>query len=298
MDFNLVQLAITVRTDDARQLCLSLPLLGNGFAAACRRNLCRWPERTCAACSRQGSCPWDLVFGQRLSPDPSALKRFQKPPLPFAFAFPVPPAPADGVTEIQCGLVVIGLAIPCLDMLLEGFAEILAPLSAEIVRVGTRDFQGIVHALREGCVINSPESLVVLSSHDLFESRIWTDTTLHIQMLTPLRLFDAGRLVREFDFSRFARSLLRRVSSLAYYYGAYEFNCEYKELSRQADAVVCTDDGFRLTTDRDRRTVGLMGRGSFLGDFSGLFPFLLAGVYLHTGKGSAFGMGAYELPEC
>ena len=298
MDFNLVHLSITVRTDDALQLSLRLPLLGNEFAAVCRINSCRWIERACDSCSRQESCEWNLVFGQNLSADPSALKRFQKPPLPFMFTFPSLHDPADRTTEFECGLVVIGQPIACLDMLLEGFREILSPLAAEVLRVGTRDYQGIVHPLGEGIGINCPENLVVLSGNDLLENRIWTDSCLHIRLLSPLRLVEDGRLLADFDFSRFARSLLRRVSSLAHYYGAYEFTCDYKELARQADAVSCADNRFTLTTDRNRRMAGLMGHGRFRGDFSGLLPFLIAGLYVHAGKGSAFGMGAYELLEC
>jgi len=298
MDFNLVHLAITVRTDDAVQLCLLLPLLGNEFAAACRINCCRWPERACGSCSRQESCSWNLVFGQNLSADPSALKRFQKPPLPFMFTFPSMHGPADGATEIECGLVVIGQAIPCLDLLLEGFREILLPLSAEVLQVGTRDYQGIVHPLGDGTGVNCPENLVVLSINDVLDNRIWTGSCLQIRLMSPLRLFEEGRLLGHFDFSRFARSLLRRVSSLAYYYGAHEFACDYKELSRQADAVICTDNHFIRAADGNRRMAGLLGDGRFRGDFSGLLPFLVAGLYVHVGKGSSFGRGAYELLEC
>jgi CRISPR-associated endoribonuclease Cas6 len=297
MNFNLVHIVITVRTDDAFQLSLRLPLLGHEFAAACRNNCCRWPERDCCSCSRQASCSWNLVFGQNLSSDPSALKRFQKPPLPFMFTFPSLHDPADGSTVIECGLVVIGQAIPCLDLLLEGFREILLPLAAEVLLVGTRDYQGIVHPLGDGIGINYPENLVVLSINDLSDARVWAESCLHIRLITPLRLFEDGRLLGHFNFSRFARSLLRRVSSLAYYYGAYEFACDYKELSRQADAVICTDNHFVRATERSRKTAGLMGDGRFRGDFGGLLPFLVAGLYIHAGKGSSFGMGAYELLE-
>lgn len=214
------------------------------------------------------------------------------------FTFPSPHDLADRATEIECGMVVIGQAIPCLDLLLEGFKETLSPLAAEVRLVGTRDYQGIIHPLGDGMGINYPENLVVLSSNDLLDNRVWTDSRLHIQLTSPLRLFEEGHLLGHFEFSRFARSLLRRVSSLAYYYGAYEFACDYKELSRQADAVICTDNHFIRATDRNRRMAGLMGDGRFRGDFSGLLPFLIAGLYVHVGKGSAFGMGAYELLEC
>jgi CRISPR-associated endoribonuclease Cas6 len=298
MDFNLVNLAITVRTDDAFQLTLRLPLLGNEFAAACRKNSCRWPEKTCGSCSRQESCPWNLVFGQNLSSDPSALKRFQKPPLPFMFTFPSLHDLAVKATEIECGMVIIGQAIPCLDLLLEGFNDILVPLAAEVHMVGTRDYQGIVHPLGDGMGIIYPENLVVLSINDLSDNRVWPDSHLHIQLVSPLRLFEEGHLLGHFDFSRFARSLLRRVSSLAYYYGAHEIACDYKELSCQADAVICTDNHFIRATERNRKTAGITGDGRFRGDFGGLLPFLIAGLYVHVGKGSAFGMGAYELFEC
>lgn len=298
MNFNLVNLAITVRADDPVQLCLCLPLLGNEYAAACRKNSCSWPERVCDNCSRQEVCAWNLVFGQRLSSDPSAVRRFQKPALPFVFTFPSPQDLADRTTEIECGLVLIGRAIPCLDMLLEGFGELLMSLAAEVLLIGTRDYQGIVQPLGDGNGISHPENLVVLSSNDLLENRIWTDSCLQIRLTSPLRIFEDGRILAHFDFSRFTRSLLRRVSSLAYYYGACEFTCDYKELSRQADAVICTDHHFILATDRNRRRAGLRGYGRFQGDFTGLLPFLVAGVYVHAGKGSTFGMGAYELLEC
>jgi CRISPR/Cas system endoribonuclease Cas6 (RAMP superfamily) len=40
---------------------------------------------------------------------------------------------------------------------------------------------------------------------------------------------------------------------------------------------------------------GLIGYGSFSGDARDLMPFLVAGLYVHAGKGASFGMGRYEL---
>jgi hypothetical protein len=296
MEFNLVDIAITVRSGDAFQLCLRLPLLGKAFAAACRENSCLCPESVCESCSRQDVCAWNHVFGQNLSSDLSAVKRFQKPSLPFVFTFPSRHDLAETASEIECRLVVVGRAIHSLDMLLEGFADILKSLDADITLVGTRDYQGNAHPLGDGCGIKYPQNLVVLSSTYLAENRIWTGTTLHIRLLSPLRLFDDGHLLRAFDFCRFAMSLLRRVSSLAYYYDANEADLDYKLLAREAAAITCTDDHFSLATGNDWRVTGLMGYGSFQGDFNGLLPFLRAGLYVHVGKGAAFGMGAYEIP--
>jgi hypothetical protein len=52
---------------------------------------------------------------------------------------------------------------------------------------------------------------------------------------------------------------------------------------------------FNFETCQNRKMDGLMGHGRFLGDFSGILPFLTLGLYIHAGKGSSFGMGVYEL---
>lgn len=298
MNFNLVNLSLTIRSADARQLIDRLPLLGNEFAAVCRQDSCRWPERECDTCPMRESCDWHLVFGQSLTSDPSALKRFQKPPLPFMFRFPFRQETVERSTEIECGLVVIGQAIACLDLLLDGFRKILDSLGSTLVQAGTRDYQGIIHPLVDVRGVNYPENLVVMSINDLLESRILTEACLQIRLLSPLRMFEEGHLCDSFNFSRFTRSLLRRVSSLAYYYGGHESSWDYKELSRQADAVICTDNHFVIRKEKNRKLSGLTGYGRFCGDFNGLVPFLIAGLYVHAGKGATFGMGVYEFSEC
>ena len=304
MGFNLVNLAITVRTDDVSRLRLYLPLLGKEYAAACRCVLCHWPERVCETCTSQVTCGWSLVFGQKLTSDPAALKRHQKPPLPFVFSFPMLEFFPDDHTEIVCGLVVIGQAIPFLEMLLNGFAKLLSgrscQVTAEIIQIACRDYQGAVQNsvidasfIRTGNLI--PENLIIASTDGLIESRIRDCSELQIRLLSPLRLLEAGHASCSFDVCLFVRSVMRRVSSLAYYYGDVEFDCDFKELSRQVENVICTDNHFSYINIKNSKLTGLIGHGSFLGDFSRFMPFLVVGSYVHTGKGSSFGMGSYEV---
>jgi len=295
MNFNLVKLVITVQADDPFLLSQRLPLLGNEYSTVCRKNSCLRQEKPCNSCLLKETCSWNLVFAQQLSNDPSAVKRFQKPALPFIFTFPSPHDLDGSQAETECSLVVMGQAIACIDMLLDGFRDILLSFDAEVLRIGSQDYQGNVHLLDEGIRHNRPENMIVLSSNDLVDNFVMPNSDLQIRLLSPLRLFEDGHFVGRFDFSRFARSLLRRVSSMAYYYGAYEFTCDYKELSRQADAVVCVDENFTLVANKDLRIKGIMGHGSFQGDLCGLLPFLIVGEYVHVGKGSTFGMGAYEV---
>jgi CRISPR/Cas system endoribonuclease Cas6 (RAMP superfamily) len=296
MEFNLVHLALNIRSDDVGRLARWLPLQGNTFGAVCRSLVCRWPERLCDCCSRHETCAWHLLFAQKLSSDPAGLKLHQKPPLPFMFTFPV----SAGVPhEVECRLVVVGQAIPHLDLLLEGFAELLSsetcPFPAEIARIGSRDYQGTVHPFRDRFSGSFPENLAVLSIKELADGFYSGDCTVQIRLLSPLRLASDGRISGHFNFSRFARSLLRRVSSLAYYYGEGESDCDFRELSLQAEAIHCTEDHFSASAGRDRRLSGVIGSGTFSGDFRAIMPFLSAGTFVNAGKGASFGMGAYEL---
>jgi hypothetical protein len=298
MNFNLIDLIITVRSKSASRLCSSLYVSGVRFSDACRLQCCHRPDNKCGICSAKDTCAWKIVFGQNLTPDLLALKRYQKPSLPFAFTFPALSDLDVHTTEINCGLVVMGQAIPFLEMLLSGFRELLLPLESDILQVSSRDVQGNKYPLRERSDARYCENLVVLSGSHLLEDQVWVEPCLQIRLLSPLRLIDDGHLLDVFDFSRFAGSLLRRVSSLAYYYGGCEFTCDYKGLSHQAESVVCTDNHFVSSAAKNRKLSGLTGYGSFKGDFRGLFPFLNAGRYVHVGKGAAYGLGVFELGAC
>jgi len=299
MEFNLVNIAITVQTDNALGFQQCLPNLFREFSSVFKGIACRCPARVCDQCSGKENCAWFIVFGQKLSVDPDALKRHQKPPLPFVFSLPVLPETVENDIMLECGLVVIGRAIQYLEVFLEAFAGLLAsdfcPVSAKVIQAGSRDFQGDVLPIANSYGIMRPEDLIVLSAEGLLESRTWSCSEFGIRFLSPVRLIENGRPLVRFDFNRFIRSLMRRVSALAYYYCEFEFDCDYKELSRQAETIVCTEDHFCQAIGNNSKTNGITGYGTFCGDVFGLMPFLILGTYLHTGKAASFGMGQYEL---
>jgi hypothetical protein len=305
MGFNIVHLSLTIAAVDPIRLVCCLPFLSKEYAVTCRSLACRWPDRDCETCSRQENCGWYLVFGQKLATDPSALKRYQKPPLPFVFSFPLLTNTSPHLKEIECGLVVVGSAIPYLEMLLQGFADLLSGspggVMAHIRQVVCLDYQGsVLHSARVPVVIPSgkltPDNLVIASTEGLLESSNWSSSGLHLRMKSPLRLLEDGHLLKRFHFGLFARSVMRRVSSLTYYYGEGEFDCDFKELSRNIDDVSCTMERYSLHQAGNRNLTGIIGYGRYSGDFCQIVPFIIIGSYVHTGKGSTFGMGAYEVP--
>jgi hypothetical protein len=207
----------------------------------------------------------------------------------------------EGLRIIECRLVVIGRAIPYLDMLLDGVASILdgdiCQGRYEMVQLASRDYQGTLQPLGNGGCLTLAKNLVVLSVSGILESRPWECARIGIRLLSPLKQLADGRQLRKFDFRLFARSLLRRVSSLAYHYGECDLDCDFRMLSQQAGEIVCTDDHYLYEnmSGGNKRLSGITGYGSFCGDFNGLMPFLALGTYVNAGKAASFGMGRYEL---
>ena len=62
-------------------------------------------------CSGGDSCSYHRTFSQALSADAGAIKRYQKPSLPFVFQVPVLSPPHHAGATVELGLVLAGTAI-------------------------------------------------------------------------------------------------------------------------------------------------------------------------------------------
>src|SRR6185369_17991609 len=76
-------------------------------------------------CNGGASCPCRTRFDQNLTPDPSALRRYQKPPLPFAFRIPLLPEKSVQGTSVELSLVITGEAINHLDHFLKAVRRLM-----------------------------------------------------------------------------------------------------------------------------------------------------------------------------
>ena len=295
MGFDLAKLKISIQTKNTARLLAWLPTCGREFSAICKKAVCNSPTECHASCHNGATCPWFLIFGQQLSHDSAALKRYQKPPLPFAFSYS-----ANDPGVVECGLVIVGNAINHTALLGNAFVELClsehAPAQCSLMAVESLDLQGKSFPLRlDQAGSTDLENLVVFSSDEIIDNSKYGSSEIVIRLLSPLRLIEQGRQSSRFEFARFAGSVMRRVSSLAYYYGGYEFESDFKDLSRQATEAICTDYKFQKGSCGSSSTAGLCGNGSFIGDFDGLMPFLLLGAFFNTGKGAAYGLGRYEV---
>ncbi|WP_459815294.1 CRISPR system precrRNA processing endoribonuclease RAMP protein Cas6 [Geotalea toluenoxydans] len=269
--------------------------LKNGFESVFRQNI-NCCQTSCYGCRSGEECCHPGIFSQSLSADPLALKRYQKPSLPFVFHIPlVPDLPNKGMT-VEVEVVLIGSAaeyyqhfIHCVSSVYSGFAA--------LVKAESEDYMGNRYLIMGELGELHHDRLFLFSAEELQNNCQHISGMIEVTFVTPVILLRQGHAMREMSFSTFVRALFRRISSLAYYYGGVEMNCDFKWLVEQSCHVETIESELAWTEWKvatpGARLSGIMGRTAFSGDMDIFYPFLLLGQYFNIGKGASFGRGRY-----
>lgn len=277
------------------------------FEAFRRQGACRSGDR-CLTCSDAPECPVPYLFSQELSVDAAGAKRHQKPPLPFAFTFPLLPLLPNKGAKFCFELTLVGAAVhylarfvTVLPFLLDDGSQRGEGLTLEkIVSIGYfGEEQPLAWDAGAGVVTTPP---ILLTLTELLASQGWGGECLGLEFVTPVKLMRDGKAVRAFAASVFLRSLMRRVSSLAFHYCEAELHADYKWLAVQSATLGERCETMRWGawggTGRDEKLSGLLGTAVLKGGYEEFLPFLLAGEFLNVGKGASFGLGQYRLRDC
>ncbi|HZV80980.1 MAG TPA: CRISPR system precrRNA processing endoribonuclease RAMP protein Cas6 [Geobacteraceae bacterium] len=296
MDIPLVHLVITLEHagGETPQGLFALKKL---FPAAFRRVVgC---ATAAGECGGGTGCPCRATFGQQLTPDPAALRRYQKPPLPFAFR--VPPSPVKlkrgEITELF--LTLVGEATNLLDLYLESIASLFPLSPATPLKMICRKIEALAGdgtriLLRTGRGPLDISSLPLLTFAEAVSPFYDCSETVTLELLSPLRLLHQGVPLRELPFPFVAGALFRRISSLAYYYGGVELSHDFKWLAQRSRTVECLRSELAWV-NRGGGVQGVEGRVTYRGELEEFLPFLALGTRLNLGKGAAYGMGSYKL---
>jgi CRISPR-associated endoribonuclease Cas6 len=131
-------------------------------------------------------------------------------------------------------------------------------------------------------------------------------STLHfltLHFITPTRLVYAEALTPAPDFHILIRTLLRRLSNLAYFHCGAELDLDFHGLIAAAEQIETVDselswyDWERYSARQDARMKlgGVIGKVTYRGDLRPFLPLLQLGEIVHVGKGTSFGLGKYEM---
>lgn len=259
------------------------------FEAAFRRALsCR--RLACDGCRSGENCPYPATFGQEIARDPEAVKRHQKPPLPFIFEFPLLPPPPNRGKSFQVALNLIGSAVQHVSSYIAAVALLIEAGQGELLRVEAESPGG---GRTEVGAAPCP-ALPILSPLDPTLGGPLSTETVALSFVTPLKLVHEGRQLKSFTFSHLARSLMRRISSLAYHYEGAEPPLDYRWLSLCSESIETADSDCRFVS-WGGRPAGITGTIRFSGDLEPFHLLLQSGVATHLGKGASFGYGAYRI---
>ncbi len=306
MDFVFTKLIFTLLLADDIPDRFALFRIRNDFVSAFREVVCR-NGNGCNGCPERDICSYHLTFSQDVSDDGAAAKRHQKPPLPFVFDFPVLPAAPNSGKEIEMALVLAGTAINHARDYIAAVCAIFDPsstlgkLAVEVVRVESVTVTDCRNLIMENGGPVALDEISTISARDIADTQDLSPNRVRLTITTPMKLLHDGKTVSELTFPLFIRPLMRRVSSIAFYYYGGGLEADYKWLSSLSESVKTVENRFRpaewVEGHRGERFDGLTGSGVFEGALSDFHNFLLLGEFFHIGKGASFGLGRFRLDK-
>lgn len=269
-------------------------------------------DKECSDCLLRHQCVYSYIFETPLPPDSEIMRKYPQVPHPFVL---IPPLEADRSYkkggEIDFGLTLIGKAIDYLPYFIFTFEE--------LGKIGIGKDKGkfsLIEVYSLGS--NGEEKLIFEHNHrqllNLFDtsfpfkdkSNDSTAKQIKIVFLTPVRIKYAGTFGNELEFHILIRSLLRRISTLAYFHcGERQPAIEFKKSIEKAKKVKIERSNLRWyewerysSKQNTKMSMGgFIGDVTYKGDFDEFVPWLKAGELVHVGKGTSFGLGKYQLVE-
>lgn len=287
--------------------------LRGGFGRAFRRIACSQRDTDCLACLLKISCPYAYIFETAPPPGSEALRNYESIPRPFVLEPPLETRTQYGPGEkIRFNLILIGRATGYLPYFIVAFRELgemgvgrtrkkyrLAEIRAVNPVSGEKE---VVYRKEDQMVRNvnlAMQSDIINALNISDEGPAGGSVALEFQTMTRVKFEE--NFSRRLEFHMLIRSLLRRLSSLAYFHHGWELDLDFTGLIDRAAEVRIIEDSARWVDweryssrqDSKMNLGGLAGRVVYQGPVSAFMPLLRLGELVHVGKGAVFGMGKY-----
>lgn len=282
-----------------------------GFGQALKNVACALKRQDCGTCLLRDRCVYIYLFETPPPRDTDMMRLY--PSVPHPFVLEPPETKARYIPAGEClefGLVLVGKALELLPYFVYAF-----------ISLGERGL-GKEHGTFALEAVLSEDSGLPRRIYDINTQRLQVEhlemsvahlkqriealtsaSKLVLEFRTPTRIKAEGHLKEAPEFHHLARTLLRRISSLAYFHCAQRLDLNYRELVLQAQRVQTSErdlswyDWERYSTRQKQRMAlgGFKGHIAFEGEFKDFLPLVVLGETLHVGKGATFGLGRYSI---
>jgi len=283
---------------------------------AFKQVVCVLKRQSCDECLLKGKCVYSYIFE---TPHTEALKaKYHSSDYPHPFVIE---PPLEQKQEYEPGktldfnLLLIGKGIDYLPYFIFAFEELgrrgigrgrgkyhlekVEALTHPGRQQGKVIYDGVSKTLSAGYKVKDFDEI---REEVLNQDHPTRRLTLHF--LTPTRIKHWGKLTKDVDFEILLRGLLRRILLLSELHCDGELQIDCQTLIERAKTEVKTTEKSLVWYDWERysrrqdtrlKMGGFVGRITFEGDLDDFLPYVLAGEYLHIGKGTVYGLGKYRI---
>jgi CRISPR-associated endoribonuclease Cas6 len=285
--------------------------LRGGFGIVFKETVCVVEHRDCARCLLRSRCAYPYVFDTPVPEDAARLRKYPAAPHPFVFLPPLEEKtlyrPGDTLTF---DLTLIGKGADFLPYFIYTFERLGEQRGLGKGRgrfwleaVAWLSPQGEESVIYDGSSKTLRNTFRLVGVQDLAPLALSPLHLLTLHFLTPTRLVYAEALTPVADFHVLLRTLLRRLSNLAYFHCGSELELDFRGLIAAAAQVATVSselrwyDWERYSARQDARMKlgGFVGRVTYRGDLRPFLPLLRLGEFVHVGKGTSFGLGKYVI---
>jgi len=293
---------------------LILPLfkgstLRGGFGHAFKRVVCILRNRECGECLLKERCVYSYIFETPPPSDTRIMRKYRSAPHPFIIQ-PPPEKKREYKPDdtISFDLILIGRALDYLPYFIYAFSELgnigigRAKGRYELRKVEAEG-AGIIYSSDTKTICNFNTSVLNLDP-SMSNPESYNPGFMTLNFLTPTRIVYNGHLTIDLEFHILIRNLIRRLSLLYYFHcGGDSSEWDFKGIINKAEGVKVMKrdlrwyDWERYSARQDTRMKmgGFVGKITFKGDIGPFMSILRAGEVLHVGKGTAFGLGRFEI---
>lgn len=283
--------------------------LRGGFGHSFRKVVCTMGPIACDACLLQAKCVYPQFFETPITGEaPPFMRGVKTGPQPFVLN---PPLSARRLYKpgeaLVFELVLFGKSIEYLPYFIYTFDRLgfmglgrgKGKFRLQAVAAWHGEWQQI-YDLRSKTL----RDFGFATQEGTAASAVPAPEKLSLRFVTPARLKVQGKLQTGLSFRELALNLLRRISTLAWFYmpGA-SIDWDWTTILRQANDVEMLEnkltwkDWERYSTRQHAhmKLGGLMGEITFAGNMADWLPLLRLGEIVHVGKGATFGLGKFEM---
>lgn len=267
-------------------------LLHGALGNALRKTLCQRPKLpACEPCTEQANCGYRYLFRNNLAPIAGNIQQPQSPP-PHILRFDqqyFSSIPARHRFSLE--LVIIGDANFAID-------DVIAAMQL-LGKQGIAQQPAHLTQIEQVIPYDLPRSILTPQDHQVssYPPLPEMPDKVTAQFITPYIIHGTGK--QAFDSSQWVMSIIRRIALLQNTYTDVALTPDFRALKAQTQQLPFSRPELYLYEtehSRQHHYSGLLGSVDLhLSEQPELWPWLHLGQWLHVGKRTSYGFGAYRL---